>query len=152
MRRSDKQMSIQDAELLLEAGEYGVLSTVDKGGFPYGTPLNYVYKNNEIYVHCALTGKKLENIRLNPNVSFAVVGKTQVIPERFTSDYESVIVSGKARTVHGDEKRAALMWLVEKYCPAHLEEGKIYIDKEFNKTQVIQIKIDQITGKASFKK
>ena len=151
MRRSDKQMAIQDAESLLGQAEYGVLSTVDKEGLPYGTPLNYVFKNNKVFFHCAMSGRKLENILFNSKVSFAVVGDTQVVPEKFTTFYESVIVSGKARTVHGDEKRAALMWLIEKYCPEFLEEGKVYIDREISRTQVVEITIDQIAGKSSFK-
>ena len=65
MRRKDKEIGMDDAINFLTEHEYGVLSTVGTDGQPYGVPLNYVYKDNCIYFHCALTGHKIENI-VNP--------------------------------------------------------------------------------------
>ena len=42
MRRKDKALPDAAAMQLLEHAEYGVLSTVDAAGQPYGVPLNYV--------------------------------------------------------------------------------------------------------------
>ena len=44
LRRKDRGISHQEAVELLDKVEYGVLSTVDKNGQPYGVPLSYVYK------------------------------------------------------------------------------------------------------------
>ena len=56
MRRKDKEIGTDEAINLLAGCEYGVLSTVDSDGQPYGVPLNYAYKDNCIYFHKS-TGK-----------------------------------------------------------------------------------------------
>ena len=99
MRRKDREISRQEAIEILDSAEYGVLSTVDKNGQPYGIPLSYVYKDNAIYFHCAVDGQKLDNIRDNAKVSFCVTGKTTVLPETFGTLYESAVVSGTAGEV-----------------------------------------------------
>jgi hypothetical protein len=52
VRRKDRGIGTREAIEILDSAEYGVLSTVDKDGQPYGIPLSYVYKNNSIYFHC----------------------------------------------------------------------------------------------------
>ncbi len=145
-----KNRAIETAEAikLLSGCEYGVLSTVDNNGQPYGVPLNYVYINNSIYFHCAPEGHKIENIENNPRVSFCVTGKTNVLPAAFTTEYESAVVFGIASTVTGAEKKNALLWLVEKYSPGFIEEGRNYIKRKAAATKVVKITIDHISGKA----
>jgi uncharacterized protein len=94
MRRSDRELSLSEAREILKNGEYGILSTTSTDGQPYGVPLNYCYLRDSIYFHCALEGHKLENIRENNRVSFCVVGNTELLPETFSSKYESAIVFG----------------------------------------------------------
>ncbi|MBN1550141.1 pyridoxamine 5'-phosphate oxidase family protein [bacterium] len=147
MRRKDKQTGTEEAVRLLVNGEYGILSTVDNDRQPYGVPLNYVFKGNNIYFHCALTGHKIDNIASNPRVSFCVVGKTKVVPSMFSSDYESAVVFGVASEVGGQERYDALIWLLEKYSPEYIDEGKTHIEKYDDVTKVIKISIDVITGK-----
>ncbi|GKZ02286.1 pyridoxamine 5'-phosphate oxidase family protein [Paraclostridium bifermentans] len=114
MRRKERQIEIVEAEEILKNGEYGVLSTNGENGYSYGTPLSYVYFNNSVYFHCALEGQKLENINYNNKVSFCVVGKTCVIPEKFSTKYESTILFGEANEVFGEEKNEALIEILKK--------------------------------------
>lgn len=147
MRRSDRQCTKDQAITILEKCEYGVLSTVSQDGYSYGVPLSYVFKDSHIYFHSATTGHKLENIESNPKVSFCVVGDKQTLPEKFSTSYESVIVFGQASEVVGEEKKDALLALVVKYSPDYLEKGKQYIDNSGEKTTVVKITVEQITGK-----
>lgn len=133
---------------LLVAGEYGILSTVGDDGLPYALPLNYVVHDRAIYFHCATAGRKLENIAANPAVSFCVVGRTQVLPRQFATEYESVIATGTARLVAGDEKREALIRILEKYSPEFMAEGLKYIAGKIAVVVVVRIDIEQISGKA----
>ena len=149
MRRKDRKIETADAVNLLTRCEYGVLSTIDNENQPYGVPLNYVYKNDCIYFHCALIGHKIDNIRNNPKVSFCVIGNTNVLQSEFSTEYESVIIFGSASEVQGVEKHNALSWLIEKYSPDFIEEGKDYIEKKSNGTKVIKIEIKHISGKRS---
>jgi len=148
MRRKDKAM--QDGAIigLLQNGEYGVLSTVDGSEQPYGVPVNYVLINNCIYFHCALEGHKLDNLAANPKVSFCVVGRTKVLPAEFSTEFESVIVFGRASVIEGEERYQALNALIEKYSPEFVSEGSAYIEKFDSQTKLVRIEIQQMTGKA----
>ena len=148
VRRKDRELSLESATKLLTEGEYGVLSTVDTAGQAYGIPLNYVFKNNCLYFHCALEGHKLDNIRANNKVSFCVVNRARVLPDKFTTEYESAVAFGTASKVQGMERDNALLSIVEKYSPDFMEEGKKFIAKYNDKTTIIKIAINHITGKA----
>jgi len=148
VRRKDREIGIHEAQELLTTAEYGVLSTVGEDGRPYGIPLSFAYKNGCIYFHCALTGHKLENIAHNPQVSFCVTGATKVLPDQFATEYESAVASGVASEVQGAERHNALVWLLEKYSPGFIEEGRRYIEQKDSLTKVIKIEISQISGKA----
>ena len=148
MRRKDREMDLQQTAELLDKGEYGILATIDADGQPYTTPLSYVYADNCIYFHCATEGHKLDNIKNNNIVSFCVVGRTKVLQEKFTTNYESAIVLGSASEIFGNEKEKALLLLVRKYSPEFIKEGVDYISKAADKTCVIKIEIQQLTGKA----
>jgi len=148
IRRSDREIAEHEARALLGDAEYGVLSTVGSDGQPYGVPLNYVYKNGSIYFHAALSGQKIDNIASNAKVSFCVVGKTKVLPDKFATEYESAVAFGVAAEVNGSEQQDALLWLLEKYCPEFVEEGKLYIEQKGEVTKVVRIDISHISGKA----
>jgi hypothetical protein len=149
MRRKDKEIAAEEAIRLLTECEYGVLSTVDADGQPYGIPLNYVYTDHQLYFHCALGGHKLDNIQSNPKVSFCVVGHCTVLPSRFGTEYESAVAFGVASEVHGPERHAALLALLSKYSADYMEAGKAYIQKHDAATRVIKISITRISGKNS---
>ena len=147
MRRKDKEIGTDEAINLLTNCEYGVLSTVGNDGQPYGVPLNYTYKDNCIYFHCALKGHKIDNIDDNPKVSFCTVGNTEVLPSELSTNYVSAVAFGVASEVQGTERYDALVLLLEKFSPGFIEEGKKYIEKLDKVTKVIKIQIQHISGK-----
>lgn len=147
IRRKDRKIGTDEAIELLKKCEYGVLSTVDSDGQPYGVPLSYAYQDNCIYFHSALVGHKIENIDNNPKVSFCAVGDTNVLPSKFGTEYESVIIFGIASEVHRTERYNALLYLLEKYSPEFIEEGKKYIEQKDKATKVIKVEIEHISGK-----
>ena len=148
MRRKNREISKEEVIKILEQGEYGTVATVDENGYPYSLPLSYVYYKDCIYFHCAREGKKLSNIDKNNKVSFSVVGDTELMPSKFSTKYESVVVFGKAHKSQDEEKELALLKLIEKYSPNFLEEGKAYIEKAKDITTVIKIDIEHLTGKS----
>lgn len=148
MRRKDRELSGEEAMKILREGEFGVLSTMGRE-YPYGVPVNYAVADRFIYLHGTCEpGQKAENMSLNGNVCFTVVGKTEVLASQFSEKYESVIVLGKAETVDGEEKQKALEALVEKYSAAFRETGIKYIRSDIDKVTVYRIEMEQITGKA----
>ena len=149
LRREDRRMDDAAAMVLLQRGEYGILSTADSNHQPYGIPVNYAVMDAHIFFHCAQEGHKLDNITANSKVSFCVVGRVQVLPEKFATRYESVIVTGSADIIDDPILRKnALRALIVKYAPGHIPAGEAYIDKLFDKTAVVRISIDHLSGKA----
>lgn len=148
MRRMDKAMDEAAALELLKKCEYGVISTIGSDGYPYGVPVNYAYKDGIIYFHCATEGHKLDNIKENSKVSFCAVGNTKLIPDKFSTKYESVILFGNASIVEDDnEKKEALREIIKKYSPDFIESGEKYIASDFTKANIVKVKIEHITGK-----
>ena len=147
IRKKDRQIGTGEAINLLIKCEYGVLSTIGNDGQPYGVPLNYAYKDNCIYFHCARVGHKIDNIENNPKVSFCAIGDTNVLPSKFGTEYESVIIFGIASEIQGIERYNALLYILEKYSPEFIEEGKKYIEQKDKATKVIKIEIEHISGK-----
>ncbi|MGM0446370.1 MAG: pyridoxamine 5'-phosphate oxidase family protein [Bacillota bacterium] len=147
MRRDEKKLSEKKVYDILKTTEYGILSTVGENGYPYGVPVNYIILNKKIYFHCAKDGHKLDNIRFNNRVSFSVVNKYELVPNNFTSKYESVIVFGKAKFVDKEIKREALRGFIDKFSPSFKEKGYKYVDNALDKTEIVEITIEDIKGK-----
>lgn len=150
VRRQDRLLEESAAIQLLKCGEYGVLSMVAAGNTAYGIPISYVWDGKgALYVHCAPEGEKLLNISQNNAVSFCIVGRTQVISDKFTTAYESVILKGVATSeVEPEERMKALELILDKYSPDDKEIGLKYAEKSFSRTSIIRIDIDEFSGKA----
>jgi len=148
MRRSDRLMKFEDALYLLTKAKYGVLSSVDEEGQPYGVPVNFVFDGEKsIYFHSASEGHKLENLNHNPKVSFTIVGDVQVMDWKFTTAYESVILFGVASVVEGPEKQHALHRMALKFSINYMDEFENEIERFLKSTTVVKISIEHMSGK-----
>ncbi len=134
---------------MLKNGEYAVLSMISPEGEPYGVPINYVWNGKDaIYMHCAPEGRKLLCINKNARVSLCIIGNTQVISDKFTTRYESIILQGKARNgLDAAERMDALKIFLQKYSPNDMELGMKYAEKSFHRTDIIRVDIERISGK-----
>lgn len=150
MRRKKRVLTEEETLSIMKNGEYCVLATVGADGQPYGVPLSYVYVEGKIFFHCAHKGHKLENLQNNERCSLTVIGKTQVIYDTdFTTYFESAIAFGKAYEIkQEEEKRAALMALIIKYLPEHMDKAKADIARSIKATAIYCIEVEHMTGKA----
>lgn len=148
MRRKDRELKNDEVIEILKNSDYGILSTISQNGYPYGVPVSFIFFNNSIYFHGATEGHKLDNILNNSKVSFCVVGQTCILPDKFSTKYESVIVFGMAVEVFDDERNIAFLEILNKYSPDYIEKGKEYIKNASKATKVIKISIEHISGKA----
>lgn len=109
----------------LQEERIGRFVTIDKNGFPFVAPMNFVYFNSSIYVHGFPKGEKYENIKANPKCGFEVDRELAFLPSYFFEPptdasktdtlYISVVVKGTADLVTENvEKAAALNALMEK--------------------------------------
>ena len=150
VRRQDRLLDELRADELLATAEYGILSMVTPEGNGYGIPLNYVWDKaqNVVYIHCAPEGRKLNCLKHNPHVSFTVVGRTKVVPDKFTTNYESVVLTCKAHLrLPADERMAALELILDKYAPEDKVIGLKYAQKSFHRTEIIRLDIVSASGK-----
>ncbi len=147
MRKAEKKLTDQEMLTILENAEYGVLSTVGEDGYPYGVPVNFVYKDGDIFFHCALEGHKLENISFNNKVSFCVTTDVELIPKQFNTKFKSVIAFGIAEEVTGQDKTDIFMLIIEKFSKEFLEAGKKYISAASDKAKIYKIKVQHISAK-----
>ncbi|WP_018462236.1 pyridoxamine 5'-phosphate oxidase family protein [Segatella paludivivens] len=149
VRRRDRLMDEDRAMELLKNSEYGVLSMIDENGLPYGIPLNYVWDgNSSIYIHCAPEGHKLNGLEKYPNVSFCIVGNVNLLPDKFTTEYESVLLKGVAHiNLTPEERMAALLTLVDKLSSDFKELGAKYSQKSFHRVNIIRIDFTEFSGK-----
>lgn len=149
VRRQDRLLNEEEARQLLQEGEYGVLSMQTVEGGAYGIPVNYAWDGHSyLYLHCAPEGHKLRCIARNESVSFCVVGRTRVIPDKFTTDYESIVLSCIAHLVTDDgERMKALELLLDKYSPDDKTAGMSYARQSFSRTTIIRLNIEHWSGK-----
>lgn len=154
LRRQDRLLEESTARELLSTGEYGVLSMACAGKGAYGIPMSYVWDGEEtIYLHGAPEGKKLACMEVDRRVSFCVVGRTNVMADIFSTEYESIVLEGEVSTVsHKEEQLKALMLFVDKYSPEFREGGQLYAEKALARTAVFRLVVSQWSGKAKFYK
>ena len=149
VRRQDRLLSEERATQLLQESEYGVLSMVSAGNEGYGVPLNFVWDGKDsIYIHCAPEGHKLKALKQYNKVSFCIVGRVHLLPNKFTTEYESIILRGTAHlNLSDEEKHRALTLLLRKLSPDDTVIGEKYAEKSFRRVKIIRIDITQWSGK-----
>lgn len=147
MLKAKQLLPAEDTNAVMDRGSNGVLACMGDEGYPYAVPLNYVYFKDKIYFHWAKAGHKLDSIKKNPKISFAVVDKDTIVSEEYTSYFRSAIAFGRARIAEGDERVEAFHALVEKYSGDQPEEAKRKEITECTGAHIVAIDVDHITGK-----
>ncbi len=139
---------MEECEEILEKGTSGVLALSGENGYPYAVPLSYVYADRKIFFHSALTGHKIDAMRNSPKASFCVIGCDEILPEKYTTKYKSVIVFGRIRIIsERDEKISAAEKLGEKYNPNDPKGLEEEIKGGIDRMLILELVPDLITGK-----
>ena len=140
--------SKEEMEALLRQETLGYLGLAGEER-PYVVPLNYAYAGAKILFHCALEGKKLDHIRANPHVCFAVGRQTGRVREHAGQDpchvdSDSVLCYGRARIVESaDERKVLLDVFNRRFDP---DAAPISIERA-EKCGVVEIAIKEMTGR-----
>ena len=148
MRLKSQQLSDEETIALLDAGEYGVLSSISENGYPYGVPLNYIYDDGKIYVHSAMKGHKVKNFARESRVPFCVVAEAELLQEDVNTMFKSVIAFGKIRELtEMKDKQRVFERMIRKLCPDYIPSGLEYVEENKDAARVYEIEIEHITGK-----
>ena len=150
MRRKDRERDASFALEVLQDCEYATLATVNPDGTAYCIPISPVLLGDTVYFHCATEGQKLTNIRQNSTVCLSCVRHTKLLPERFTTEFESAVATGECEIVSNEEeKMMALRIISEKYAKSNMENANAKIAEVLHRTCVCKIEIARISGKAN---
>ena len=119
--------SYEKIKQFLNEEHVGRISSIDVDGFPQIIPMNFVFRNDAVYMHSHVKGEKLDNISQNNKVGFESDRELEFLPSYFEDPhnaaladtlYISIVIKGIASFVSDrEEKTLALNGLMEKYQP-----------------------------------
>ena len=119
--------SYEKIKQFLNEEHVGRISSIDVDGFPQIIPMNFVFRNDAVYMHSHVKGEKLDNISQNNKVGFEADRELEFLPSYFEDAhnaaladtlYISIVIKGTASFVSSrEEKTMALNGLMEKYQP-----------------------------------
>ena len=135
----------------------GRISSIDVNGFPQIIPMNFVFRNDAVYIHSHLKGEKLNNISQNNKVGFEADRELEFLPSYFEDPhnasladtlYISVVIKGIASFVSDrQEKTLALNGLMEKYQPEGYYDPLKSDMRVLDAVSVIKVVPNTIRGK-----
>jgi nitroimidazol reductase NimA-like FMN-containing flavoprotein (pyridoxamine 5'-phosphate oxidase superfamily) len=152
LRRQDREITNPEAiREILREGKLCHLALVDRGK-PYLLTMNYGYRDNVLYFHCAPEGRKIDMIREEPEVCFQVIIDTKLVTGEnacrdWTMKYKSVVGYGRASLIEDREDKAkALNILMDQYS----KKGPFDFPREnLDETAIIQVEVTGLSGKIS---
>jgi len=148
MRRSRQALTAEQTEQILKRNTSGVLAVRGDEGWPYAVPLSYVYTEGRIYFHCAKAGHKLDAIAREERVSFCVIDRDEIVPEKYTTYFRSAIVFGRAQVVEDEaERRAALSAIAAKYAPGDPEGREKEAADSLSRVCLLRLTPEYMSGK-----
>ncbi|NDO47189.1 pyridoxamine 5'-phosphate oxidase family protein [Clostridium sp. MD294] len=149
MRRKNQILSQEESIAILQNGTTGTLAVLGDDDYPYAIPINYFYQDNKIYFHGAKAGHKIDAIKKHNKVSFSVIAQDDIVSEKLTTYFKSVVAFGTARMIEDDaEKRSVMEKLTAKFAPDQPEQKRSEeITTQFAALGIIEMTIEHITGK-----
>ncbi len=150
MRRGEKEI-VDPAELrrILEGARVCRVAMVDGAG-PYLVPLSFALDGDDLVLHSATSGRKLDVLRKNPSVCFEVEEGVELLvgsaPCETTQRFRTVIGFGEASFVESASERVRLLAL---FGPRYGAPDLPMSGERIRDTVVIRVRVRQLTGKRS---
>jgi nitroimidazol reductase NimA-like FMN-containing flavoprotein (pyridoxamine 5'-phosphate oxidase superfamily) len=149
MRRKERE--IQGREVLEEILHKAPVChlAMSENDQPYVIPVNFGYKDDALYIHCAREGKKLDILRKNSRVCFEVDVDHELVKGESACEWgmkgRSVVGIGKAYLIDDTEGKQQALDIIMKHYGA---QGPFaYKEKGFEKALIIKVEIESMTGK-----
>ena len=149
MRRSKQAISEAECLALLRSEPRGVLSVIGDDGYPYGTPINQFYceEDGKLYFHSGKIGHRVDAMKANPKASFGLYDQGYRREGEWALNIRRVIVFGRLEIVE-DRERAIE---ISRRLSRKFTRDEDYIDEEIRRSGagvlVFALTPEHMTGK-----
>ena len=152
IRRKDREIDSKDNLFsIIKKCKYAVIS-VCHNNQPYIVTLSYGFDadNQTLYFHCAKEGKKIDFFKNNNKVCITIIEDNGYVKNTCEHEYRSIIIDGEMQFVQENtEKLRGINVFLDHY---HESKEKLLMKIKTNSstwinTQILKLKIDNITGK-----
>ncbi|TRX66220.1 pyridoxamine 5'-phosphate oxidase family protein [Carboxylicivirga sp. M1479] len=148
MRRKERE--IKDPDIIHEILSQSSICrlAIHDEPYPYLVPMNFGYRNNALYFHCATGGRKLDLLKQNNKVGFEIEYDSQLIKGdvacQWTTKYRSIIGTGEMNIItNDDEKREGFDIIMQQ----HGKHDNTYIQAALDKALVLKLEINSLSAK-----
>ena len=150
IRRKKQLLPEETVVEMLQRNTSGTLALLGDDDYPYAVPLSFIYLNGKLYFHSAKNGHKIDAVRNYEKASFCVIDRDQIVPEKFTTHYRSVIAFGKVRLIEEvEEMRSIATALAMKYSGDFAEQIPNEFKAYVNNLVIIEMTIEHMTAKGA---
>lgn len=122
MRRRDRELPREEALRAARAAGHAVLSFIHPDtGAPQGVPISpVVTPEGIVYWHSTNEASlKGEGLKKDPRASLTFIAYAEDLPEEYTVDYASTVMTGRAHIVTDpQERRQAMLEICRRYAGA----------------------------------
>jgi uncharacterized protein len=152
VKRVPKRAMYEDSEIqaILDRHYLAHLGFVFNG-YPVVIPTLYGRDGDDILIHGAAISRMLKSLSegIQVSVSIAEVHALVLAKSAFhhSMNYESVVLFGKGELVPDEQKAEALKCISDHLIPLRWEESRQPNEKELKATDVIRIKVDEVSAK-----
>lgn len=151
MRKANQE--IKDTSIIqeiLRTSKICRIGMIDNG-LPYVLPFNYGYDKNQIYIHCAPIGKKIDLLRANPTVCFEIEQKADILKNekacKWATSYRSIIGYGKIDILndYSQKQRGLEIIMAHNGSPDSID----FEPKQVDSVLILKLEINSMTAKQS---
>lgn len=170
MRRKDREMDKDFALSIVDKVAFANITTMNEDNTPHTIPISIARDGDNIYMHSASSGTKIDNIKRSPVATMTFVGEVKVPPpikqseyeeaekegsigrmllsKKFTTEFESAVAYGRIYIVEDEEEKVKGLRLIsEKYTPDNMPYFDKAVEVSRGVVTVLRFEIDEIKGK-----
>ena len=149
LTRKKQQLPAEECIDVLKTALRGVLAVNGDDGYPYAVPINHYYDEEEglIYFHGGKYGHKVDALRRDAKVSFAVFDDGCRNEGEWFLRFQSVIVFGHVEFIEDQEKT----YEISRRLSRKFTQDEAYIEEEVHRagprTLLFALVPEHMTGK-----
>ncbi|MFA8299616.1 MAG: pyridoxamine 5'-phosphate oxidase family protein [Hyphomicrobiales bacterium] len=151
IKKKQPLLNRDEIEAIIKKCEVCYVSMVSPEGEPYVIPMNFGYADNTIYMHSALSGKKIDILRNNPNVCIVfstdheLRAQNETVACSYSMKFRSALVFGKVELIElRDDKINALNVIMGQYTSV---ENFKYSEPAIKNVLAMKVKILKMEGR-----